>query len=479
MAGLSLGGLATGMDTEALITQLMTIERQPKVRIQQQSIVEDARKTALTDVQSRLKNLASAIATLSDAATWGDVQTVESSDSAKVTVSRSGGGAANATSLTVDRLASADQITQQNGAFTTASAADKLTLAVGSKSITIDIAAGDDIDDIASNINGSSSTPVYATVLSGKLVLSGKTTGAAETITVSDGDTGNGYDLAADLFGTDPLTHKNANARLSLDGGTSWIERSSNTIADVIAGVTVTLKATTTDPVTVTVGEAKPDTASIEKKIKAFVDQYNSTVDFIRGRIEEKKVAKPESTSDRMKGVLAGDAGLTSLLTKLRQAVGDKITGNGTFQNLSEVGLSTGKSTGASALDQGAVQGRLSLDTTKLTEKLTASFADVKALFTNGTGDYTTQGLQPRLDAFVDPWLQGDGTQGAILDARIGSSAAIIKSLSDREASIDIRLASREKAIRAQFTMLETALAKVKAQGGWISGQLASLNTLG
>ena len=117
MAGISLGGLASGMDTEAIITQLMTIEKQPKVRMQTQEIVEDARKSTLNDVRTRLQNLATAIATLSDPGTWGDVQTVESSDSAKVAVQRTGGGAAGATSILVDKLASADQISQQNGSF--------------------------------------------------------------------------------------------------------------------------------------------------------------------------------------------------------------------------------------------------------------------------------------------------------------------------------------------------------------------------
>src|SRR5215207_7234325 len=100
MAGLSLGGLASGMDTEANITQLMTIERQPKIRLQRQEIVEEARKSALSDIRTRLQNLATSIATLSESATWGDVQTVESSDAAKVAVSRTGGGAAGATSVT-------------------------------------------------------------------------------------------------------------------------------------------------------------------------------------------------------------------------------------------------------------------------------------------------------------------------------------------------------------------------------------------
>jgi flagellar hook-associated protein 2 len=475
MAGLSLGGLASGMDTEALITQLMTIERQPKIRLQQRELVEDARKGALTDIRTRLQNLATAYATLSDAATWSDVQTVESSDPAKIAVTRVGGAAAGATSVTVSRLASADQISHQNAGFTTATSADKLTIAVGAKTITVNVAAGDNLDAIASNINGSSNAPVYATVLAGKLVLSGKTTGASETIAVSDGDTTNGYDLATDLFGVAPLTHSNADARLSLDGGATWVTRASNTITDLVAGVSLTLKGTTTTAVSVTVGEAKPDSAAIQTKIQAFVDQYNSTVDFIQGKIEEKKVAKPTTTAERSKGVLSGDGALTGLLAKLRQAVSDKFTGNASFANLSEVGLSTGKTTGAGTLDQSAIKGRLSLDTATLTSKLSSKFSDVKQLFTNPTSVYDTQGLQQRFAAAADPWIRGDGTNGAILDAQISSSDAITKALRDREAELDLRLTAKEKTLRAQFSRLETTLSQSQSKGAWLTGQIASL----
>jgi len=463
------------MDTEAIISQLMSIERQPQVRVQQQEIIEDARKSALTDIQTRLKNLSDSIATLKDSSTWGDVQTVESSDLTKVTVSRTGGGAAGATSLTVDRLASADQITQQNGSFTTATSADKLTIAVGSKSVTVNVAAGDDLAAIATKINGSSNVPVYATVLSGQLVLSGKTTGATETISVSDGDATNGYNIATDLFGAGPLTHKNADARVSLDGGSTWLTRASNTIEDLIAGVTVTLKGTTSSPVNVTVGEARPDTTKIQGKIQSFVDQYNSTVDFIRSKLEEPKVAIPQSTNDRTKGVLNGDPALTGLLSRMRQGVADLFSGNATFKGLSEVGLSTGKSTGSGALDQDSVNGRLSLDTTALAEKLGDSFSDVKQLFTNDTTDYKTQGLEQRLDGIVGPWVHGDGKVDAIMDSRLASSDALMKSLKDREADMNVRLTDKEKQLRAQFTAMETALSKAQSQGQWLSGQLAAL----
>src|SRR5918912_2667637 len=88
---LRLGGLASGMDTDSVVAQLMAIERQPQLRIQQQQRVEQARQAALRDVQSRVLNLQTAAAALRDPGIWGDVQSVDTSDSAHLAVSRTGG----------------------------------------------------------------------------------------------------------------------------------------------------------------------------------------------------------------------------------------------------------------------------------------------------------------------------------------------------------------------------------------------------
>jgi flagellar hook-associated protein 2 len=61
------------------------------------------------------------------------------------------------------------------------------------------------------------------------------------------------------------------------------------------------------------------------------------------------------------------------------------------------------------------------------------------------------------------------------MDARISSSDAILKSLRDREADIDVRLTAKESQLRAQFTALETALSKAQSQGNWLAGQISAL----
>src|SRR5690348_4995764 len=115
MAGISLGGLASGLDTNTMIQQLMQVEAQPKVQMQQKQTVEQVRQQALKDIQTRLDNLKTSILSLGDTTVWGDVQTVESGDPTKVAVTRTGGAAAGAYQIGVTQLARANQFTQTGG----------------------------------------------------------------------------------------------------------------------------------------------------------------------------------------------------------------------------------------------------------------------------------------------------------------------------------------------------------------------------
>jgi flagellar hook-associated protein 2 len=464
------GGLASGLDTNTIVTQLMALESRPKTRLAQQKAVEQARQTTLTDIQTRLRNLSNAVAGLRDAGTWGDQQDVSSADPTKVAVRRTGGAAAGGYSVSVTALARAAQMTQ-GSSITSATSADTLRIAVGAKTVDVAITAGDTLATIADRINGTTDTPVFASVINNKLVLSGKATGMANAITVSDGDAGNGYDLATALGFTQ--TQAAQNASFTVDG-TAYTDRASNVITDVLPGLELTLKSSTTSAVGITVGQAGANTGAIADKVKAFVDQYNSTIEFIQAELDEKRVPNPQTQADREKGILRGDTGLSILLSRLRAAVSDVVTGRpGDVDQLSEVGITTGKSTGA--VDANAVAGKLTLDTTKLTEKLAAGFGDTKALFTNITGSYATEGLAQRFDRFIDPWLKGDGTNKSIMASRIAAAQDAQTAATARMADLDVRLALREKALRAQFTSMETALSQAQSQSSWLGSQLNSL----
>lgn len=461
----NVGGLASGLDTSSIIEQLMAIERQPQIRLQQRQRVEEARQNALRDVLTRLSNLKSAVAGLRDPTIWVDTQTVESSDATKLTATRTAGAAAGAYDLTISQLARAHQVTQ-TGTISQATADDVLHVAVGSGSaIDVAVTAGDSLETIASKINSTSDIPVYASVVNGKLVLTGKTTGAASTISVtSDGS------LATDLALTQSLAAQDAHYTVNGVAKTS----ASNTVTDAIVGVSLTLKAATSGTVTVTVGAPGPDTAKIAEKVKAFVDQYNSTVEFIRGKLTEKKVTNPTTDGERAKGVLANDAGLSQLLSTLRQAIADIVTGRpGDVSQLAQIGISTGATTGSGTVSADAIAGKLTLDASKLSSMLSSRFSDVKALLTNATGSYETEGLSQRLDRILDPQVAA-GT--GVLPSRISAQDSLIDLLERREGDFDVRLAQRERALRAEFTALETVLSQLQSQNAFVTAQLARLS---
>src|SRR6187200_3528010 len=94
MAGsLALSGLASGVDTSAIIQQLMAIESQGKTRLTNKQSQSQAREAGLKDIQAKLTALKTAADALAADSTWKSAQTADSSDAARVGVTLLGGTA--------------------------------------------------------------------------------------------------------------------------------------------------------------------------------------------------------------------------------------------------------------------------------------------------------------------------------------------------------------------------------------------------
>ena len=106
------GGLASGLDTNSIIDQLMSIEQQPRSGSSRSRSSSRRGSSVLKDVQTRMRNLSLQVASLRDPGTWNDVQTVDSTDTTKVTATRTGGAAAGGYSIQIVGLARAAQMTQ-------------------------------------------------------------------------------------------------------------------------------------------------------------------------------------------------------------------------------------------------------------------------------------------------------------------------------------------------------------------------------
>src|SRR4051812_7871418 len=355
---INFGGLASGLDTNSIVDQLMAIERQPQNRLKLKQGQIDARKAALGDVASRLKNLRLAAQDLKSATLWLDTQSVDVNDPTKLTATRTGGSGTGAYQVNVTQLASASQHWVSYPA-TPPAADDTLTFTTSSGSHQVTITAGSDITAAANTVNADAASPVYASVVTTSggaqyLAFSSKTTGQTSDFSVSD----SGGLLVEDA--------SKAVAGLNAKGtvGTQSFDEATNVIADMIPGVQLALKGVTGgSPVAVTVGNPAADSGAIAAKMKAFVDQYNSTVDFIRSKLNEPRVANPQTAADYAKGVLHGDTSLTALLSRMRITMTNEYAAGNpdTLDQLSELGITTG-SASATAINQDSVAGKLTFD---------------------------------------------------------------------------------------------------------------------
>src|SRR3954465_11675479 len=131
----SISGLSSGIDTATIIDQLMSIESQPQTRLKTQVTVSAARKSVLSDIQTRLKNLQLAAQDLKSVSLWANKQTVDINDPTKAAVTLNGPAGTGSYQLNVSQLArgsqrwytyatpsSDDTITFSNGHTTTITA---------------------------------------------------------------------------------------------------------------------------------------------------------------------------------------------------------------------------------------------------------------------------------------------------------------------------------------------------------------------
>jgi flagellar hook-associated protein 2 len=441
VADLGLSGIASGVDTAAIVEQLIALDRRGQTRLQMRQSSLSAQQTTLRDLKSKLDALKAAAADLRSVTTWSEAQTVA--------VARTGGAPIGGYAVKVTQLASSAQKTYS---WTQSASASQLTI----DGTTVDIAANASIADVAATLNGRADLPVYAAVVGGdKLVLSSRATGAAATFSAT------GAQLSA------PISEvAGRNAKYLLDGDTTERESATNVVEDAIPGLRLTFKGTTSDPASIVVGAPGIDRDKVKAEVKAFVEAYNAVVTATRAKVTEKKVADPTTQADFNKGAFFGDTALNSMLSRLRTGMATAYTAIGnaaSLDDLRDIGISTGKPGAAS---DAAKAGLLTLDEAKLTAALDADAQGVRRLL----GGTATAAFAQDTEALATDL-------GKMLDGRIESASTQSRRISDELTRTDARLEAKEKRLKAQFAAMETALGASQAQMAWLQGQLAGLPT--
>jgi flagellar hook-associated protein 2 len=452
-APITITGLASGLETSKIIAALMGAEREPVTHLTDESQKLQAEQTELQSIQSSLRQLASAISEFSLPSLFEESQAVTSNEPARVSATVTSGAGVGGYEVEVTQLANAAQRT-----FTFTSPKAEQTLTIEGHEFKLE--AGESAKELASAIDTSSGSPVYAAVLEGEtLVLSSRATGntGTEFIKVTG---------AGEALTEKPETAKEGkDAEFKVDGVEG--KSSTNTVTNAIAGVTLTLGGlTTTGPVTIDVQAPGPSASKVEAQVQSFVKLYNSTVETIQTQLATKPPVKPESGEFGV-GVLFGDVELSSLLDSMRDTMYEPVPGLETgMSNPFDIGVSTGAPTGEGASSQSSLEGLLTLEPAKLSEAVKANPVAVETML---------QQWSQKLQGLVE----GAGAPGGTLEARASGDGTQISQLASQIGTMNELLAQREKALQETYAKLESVISHNTEQSDWLTQQEESLTKSG
>jgi flagellar hook-associated protein 2 len=477
MATISSIGIGSGLDIESVITQLVAVERAPVTKLQTEASTLQTKLSTYGKLQSGMASLRDAAVALTRASTW-NATVGSSSDATSVAATTSASTLPGSYSIEVQRLASV-----QSNATGVYASADSLvgegtlrielgTWGAGQSSFTpkagataVDITVGPPAESLAQlrdKINASNSG-VVASVLTdasgARLVLRSAATGEANgfRIGVTDNDGGNFDGLGLSALAFDPsagiLTMAQAlaaaNAAASLNG--LPISSESNTLSNVLDGMTLSLGKVTTAPVLV---EAKSDTATIRKALDSFVTAYNDLNKLVAEQTKYDAAAKTA-------GVLQGDSAAVSIRSQMRSLLGSSSGASAMFGRLAEVGFDV------------QTDGSIKVDETKLTNGL-ANLGEMKKLFSNS--DLLTpanNGIATQLRAMADQVL---GIEGSISTRTEGLRKRIDLN-QDRQEMLEDRIEMMEKRLRAQYTALDRQMASLNSLSSYVTQQIAAMTS--
>ncbi|CAB3767952.1 flagellar hook protein FliD [Burkholderia sp. MSh2] len=350
-----------------------------------------------------------------------------------------------------------------------------LTLSLGNQSFKVEIGSNNNtLSGIAAAINNASDNAgISATVINGTdgahLVLASTKTGSANAINVAVGN----------LSGDNGLSSLGVTSKADTSGGASTIESAnsaaawrqstaaqdakftlngiastsaSNAVSGVLNGVTLNLSAaavSATDTQTLTVStDAKAQASTITN----FVNLYNTVV-----KTMSTLTSYTEGASSQ--GALIGDSTLNTIRNALASTVSVGVAndgGNG-HTNLMSIGISLEK------------DGTLKIDTAKLDNALATNQSGVARLFN------TTNGIGTRMAEQIAPFTKKDG----MIDVRTKALNADLKRVTQQQADLADYSSQLTKQYQAQFTALNTLMAKMNSNTQYLTRLFGGANSSG
>lgn len=437
MAAIQLAGLVSGFDWKTFTDSVIDLERAPVRRLESEKSKNDAKKSQLTDLGTKLASLRTAMSDLSSTTlSSGRKASFESSSPswiADVTDSTPVGNY----EVQVVSKATASRLT--SGAVSSPTAAGSLTI----NGTDIAITAGQTVASVISAINNSSAgvTAIFSASAAsgaGRIVLTNRDTGAT-AITVSSKDAAGSADpaIATSLGLASPTTNVTGSLAVFKVNGLDFTS-ANNTLDSTdhgITGLSVKVDSVGTENITVA-----SSTADLKTKIEAFVSNYNAVADFI-----DSKTKITTTAGKTTAGPLADNREIQAWLRELRSTA-FRAPGSGEVANLSALGIDF-----SSTSDQIKIK-----DPAMLDAALSDHASDVVKFFNT-----SSTGLASAFVAKLDSYAGSTGT-GGLLTTKIESYGTANTGLDTQIAALDRYLAQRRSQLESGFMAMENAQSKLK-----------------
>lgn len=530
------GGIASGMDTENMLKQLMKAERQKMDRFTQRKIYrgwqQDAYKeinkvmaTYILDARKKMNLETDFFGNVKpgSASKMNWVKSAESSNKEAFSVSASASAMTGDFQLKIERLATASSASST--AATTFTSESKLSdvlgvsdshildMSINGKDFAADLGVQttDTLSQVAAKIREHTGLSASFDAKYGLFHINAKNTGMEELIRIEGAD--------ASVFKTNLNLAVQDGQKSKFEFNGVSIEDDSNNIS--IHGLQLALKKTTAEVQSIRVSV---DVDGAFKKIKEFVDDYNSIIDTFSKKINEQKhkdfLPLTNEQKEAMKendiklweqkaksGLLQRDQTVNSMLQRMRAGMYEKVSGAG---SLYEMGITTGnyKDGGKLRIDEDKIKKVLQTEPEKLINTLFGSSKIEKAEFTDQDTEVERQAkiLQNKQrnkenGVFVrvfDHMIEGieniviksgPGDDGPLLRGVKGTILQKYTTTHSSKSEIDLdliqigkridaenrRISAMESRYWKQFTEMEKAMQQMQSQSGWIAQQLGGL----
>ncbi len=449
-APLQVTGLASGLNTNAIVTALMQAQQAQVTVLTNQQSGLTAKNTQLTSIQTALQTVATDAQALIDPSLFAQAQTVTSTNSTLVGASATAGSNAveGGYQVGVSQLATS---AQRTFTFTSPSAADTVT--IDGQQITL--AAGAQIGDLVNAVNSNTNLDVWATQTgSGTVVLSDRATGQQTGSYIQVSDT------QSALTEQTSLAQAGQNAAYTINGTSG--SSASNTVTTAIPGVTLSLNGLTTTSGTVTVDVSAPasNTQNIQTAIQTFIKDYNSAIGTIQTQL-----AQAPTSSDPTKGTLYDDPELNDLLSTMREAMYKPGSGlPASLSTMLQIGVSTGATTGSATPSQSALAGDLTLNASTLSAALQSNPNGVQSLLASWATSFSSL-------------VNGEAGPGGTISTRIQGDDDQSSSLQTQIDNLNAANAEKQQSLIQEFAQMEATLSQNQSTQSWLTSQINALPT--